>query len=258
MYKKAVAIVANMVLIMAVVQLQSGYCQPMETWLHADAGYFSEVSAPLHSRLPISTNGDGLAAGLALQYGNERSYHKTRVTYIRQIGPEMRPSGIEALAQRFIGLTIDYKYTHFYFRNIAGLNLHFGSGPYLFVHNQISDFQAGDSNTVTYNSLLYGGAINLVLCYNQSKVPATGSINVINGGFWGNEEVNRQNISHDAKSANGWLSAVHIRAAYRLHSYLQIYLRYRWTERLEYFSSQIQRRTGQDISLGVSFRLEDD
>lgn len=232
--------------------------QVYETWLSADAGYLHQEINPMQLQMPVYEVADGFSSGLSLYYVDQGSYHLATFSYYRQSNPELRPQSIPSFSDRFLSLNINYEYTYFHFQNIADLYLDFGTGPYLFVQNQVTNLEASASGSVEYNHLLYGGGVNLVLGYNQPEFPFTARLNMVNGGFWGQQEIKQQATNSADYKAKGWLSEVNLNLGYRLNPNWKAYLLYSWTERLEYLHYRDQRRTYQAISLGISFRLEDD
>ncbi|MDR8393964.1 hypothetical protein NC796_22610 [Aliifodinibius sp. S!AR15-10] len=238
--------------------LQAAKAQVFETWLGVEGGYLHQKIVPMRFTPPVYQTAGGFNSGLSLYYADQGSYHLATFSYSLQNDPTLKPSNIRSFTDRYLSLNIDYEYSYFFLTDILDLHLDFGGGPYLFVQNQISALMASREIPVEYNDLFYGGALNLVLRYNHSEQPLSGRINVVNGGFWGRQEINQQNSSYADITANGWLSSVQGRIGYRFNPNWRGHLQYQWTERVEYSSSQINRRTLQGVGFGVSYRLEDD
>ncbi|WP_395262017.1 hypothetical protein [Halalkalibaculum sp. DA3122] len=246
--------------LMLLLLLTSGpvQAQVYKTWLSVDGGYLHQEVTPTGLRAPVYQTANGFSSGLSLYYADQGSYHLATFSYNRQNNPRLYPADISSFTDRFLSLQVNYEYTYFHFRNVADLHLDLGSGPYLFVQNQITHLQAGANSSVENNHLLYGGGVNLVLRYRQPGFPLTARLNMVNGGFWGRQEVKQQVDSEAEYKANGWMSDISMNIAYRPAVNWKFYLRYNWSERLEYLYNEQQRRTYQGISLGISFRLEDD
>ncbi|MDX1637241.1 MAG: hypothetical protein R3281_04675 [Balneolaceae bacterium] len=231
--------------------------QPLETWLSFDGGYTFQKSLPLDLNIPVEQRSNGSALALSLLYGNDRAEHGVRFSYLRQQDISFHPADLPSFADRYVALTIDYQYTRYHFRDIGGLPLSFGTGPYLFVANQIIDYRASPNSTVEYNELMYGGGINITLQY-LPEAPISLQLTLLNGGHLGSQEVNRENSTFSDERANGWLAEVNGEVSFRLNADWQIFAFYNWAERTEHVFQQNQRRTFQHVNLGIRYRLEDD
>ncbi len=249
---------APVLLVYLLMLLPHVQAQTQETWLTVDGGYLEQQLRPLHLTSPVFRKSTGQTFGLGLFYDLGDSYHKGEVNYHLQRRSKLHPSRINASADQYASLALNYQYTHFYWHDIADLNLNFGSGPYLFVEDQTTDYPRGDDPDITSGSLLYGGGINVVLRYRHPQIPLSTGLHFINGGFLGSEEVDRQSDRYQSTSMNGWFSEVDLHVGYEVQSKWEIFLTYDWSEKLEYRSLISQRRTFEHLNLGISYRLEDD
>lgn len=232
--------------------------QPTTTWISGEAGYMGQETASLSLRSPVSQNASGYTTQISLLYLGDYWSHEASVAFRKQYNVSMQPSGTASVADRFLTLNLVYKFLHYPLRNIADLPIDMGAGPYLFVQNQTTDYETGSRNPVDLNTLLYGGGLNLALRYQQPEVPVQAQFSVVNGGFFGSDEVNKLTDTYRESNANGWISEITARIDYRLLPDWKFFVKAGWIQQVEYHSGLTERTTFRHINSGLSFRLEDD
>ena len=232
--------------------------QTENTWLSIEGGWLGHDIKPMEIRSPVYQQGKGAGLGLALYYDLRDKYHRGEVSYLNQPSTRLFPADIRSSLDRYISLALNYQYTRFHFQDIGNLNLDFGSGPYVFVRDQTSNYSSDNGSTIVQGNILYGGGIHLVLRYQHPDIPFRTDLYFVNGGFLGRQETDRRNTDYENTSANGWFSVLNLEAGYKLSPDWRIYLSYNGSEQLEYRSPYDRRRTLQQVSFGISYRLEDD